>query len=871
MTKFMGCNVSELEDTHRLCRVPAGATFTRASTAITAYGDTVQLNQPRFTHLFPETTVTNALNGTQSDGGDTNNPEMFTLNQQTGTDTLGDTTGFETKKGTETITSSIEEAYSGSRSLKVVTPGSVTLEGVGTPSQTALNATIYIFGLMIKASAGATLTASLYNGGGGTMLGQTSIVGTGSWEYIEVFGTTVDTTIKTMVRTSGAQAITFYVDQCRLAKTDTTGFTGRTGTETLSISPYTSYQGLRSVKCIAQGTNIGEGIRIAQSVAVGGTYTLTAKLKAPSGEQIDVQLYTSGGGVTTNTFTGTGNWQNVNASVTSTSTTVYIQIMTHSTQAITFYVDYYMLEIGSTAHNWAYGGSSYTINYVQHQGLMVEEATSNLFSENVSTCGDTLGDTTGFSGRKGTESKSISTVEYFQGSKCLKITTPGDVVGEGVYNSVASTSGQTYTFSARVKFPKGVPFYLVLNTTSYFTGTGDWQYVYITGTASSSSILAYILTASFNQNITFYTDTWQLEQKAYPTSWILGQTSRSAETMTAPSSILNIDTNGYSNLLTENQSNVETDLTGLSAMRGSLVRDTVEFYEGTASAKSVASGTGNHYIDSGYITVVGGVTYCASLYSKVVGTGDVKIQLYWYDASYGLLGHTDSTTSTSSEWTKLTVTGTAPTGTTYVRFLLNNASGVLDTTIWWDEAQLSATSSVKPWILGGTQSNTGAGTIEFEFYGTIKQLTTTSGLFGWSVGGTGSLGSGIWMYSGLALRINGSGGSVSTGMYPSVNTKYKVTVTFDSISLKIYVDGILKTTTTNYTLPIVLSTLYIGSYSTSSQFNGLIRNVVVSSIPRTDEDIAARAADEEGFPVDQYVTGILPLQHDLEIFRAVTK
>ena len=567
-----------------------------------------------------------------------------------------------------------------------------------------------------------------------------------------------------------------------------------------------------------------------------------------------------------------------------------IVVITPTTQVATIYVDNWMVETGDTAHDWAYGGSSYTIDYVQHQGLMVEEATSNILTANQSTCGDTLGTTEGFDGTNATIS--VSSDYKKQGNKCIKVTFNGAGGTSGSEYlkilQVPTTSGLSYIVSGWVKAPLGFPFYIERTTHTVYTGTGDWQYISLSSTYTGNGTpVNWYIGSQTSMPGTIYVDMLQFEQKAYPTSWILGQTSRSAETMTIPSSVLNIDTNGYSNLLTANQSNVETDLTGFyKGSRGSYERDTSTYYEGTASLKLTGDGTATHTFGTDYITAVAGVTYSASVYAKTnsIGSG-YRLYIYWYDSGNNQLSTVYTGFNTNSDFTEIKLENkTAPANTAKLKVLLVSPDIGVGENIWWDKAQLSATSTVKPWILGGTQSNTGAGTIEIEIFQPYPYIAPPSDRALVSLETTPS----FPVTNRLYIRSHSVSGSIIVESYDSIgaganlsdSTAFvygwnKIAYTFDKDTLKLYINGILVTTvSTAVRLPnnFANSLLYLGSRGYSYTWaNTSIRNVVISNIKRTDADIAARAADEEGFPVDQYVTGILPLQHDLEIFRAVTK
>jgi hypothetical protein len=141
---------------------------------------------------------------------------LLTPNQQTGTDTLGTTTGFLTS--TTTISSSTEQAHTGTRSLKIVTPGKTNYENAYTTPSTTTPGTIYTGGAWVYAPLGSTLYLELLNQAATISYGYTTFTGTGTWQYIEINKTTTTGSTGTILRvgTFGKQAITFYLDDLSL-------------------------------------------------------------------------------------------------------------------------------------------------------------------------------------------------------------------------------------------------------------------------------------------------------------------------------------------------------------------------------------------------------------------------------------------------------------------------------------------------------------------------------------------------------------------------------------------------------------------------------------------------------------------------------
>jgi hypothetical protein len=293
---------------------------------------------------MPTGTVTNLLTNSQSDGGDTSNPELLTLNQQTGGDALGNTTGFSLIRSA-TITYLTTQHHSGVGSIQVITPGVQSAEGVIQNGALTLSAsTSYIFGVWVYAPNGANLQAQITNNTNDA--GTTSFTGTGTWQYVEVVHTTTTTplTYEFFIYTNGTQAITFYVDDCRLATTVTTGFTVSNGA-TLSVSPYNPYQGLRSLKVVTPGNAVNEGVILSNATVTSGKQnTGHIAINAPNGAGLILRLY-DGSTSTDQAITGNGAWQVVEVTKTPASTTLSLRVLTSSQQGITFYVDTLMIGV----------------------------------------------------------------------------------------------------------------------------------------------------------------------------------------------------------------------------------------------------------------------------------------------------------------------------------------------------------------------------------------------------------------------------------------------------------------------------------------------------------------------------------------------
>lgn len=304
-------------------------------------------------------TVTNYLTPNQSDGGDTLNPELLTLNQRTGTDALGDTTGF-TNYVSGTIISSTEQAHSGIRSVKC--SNIVKSSGVATLLTTVSNGTVYVAGMWVYAENGANFRFYRLNSSGSS-LGYTVFTGTGDWQWVEGVSTANDTGIILVIRSEDDATRTFYVDDLRLAKNDTTGRTAEIGTETLTITGEESHQGYRSCKVVTAATANSGFKTTATTATAGTTYTKQVRVKATAGKAMKLHLRNNdGSAIASTSFTATGGWDlvTVSGAPKTGATGVICAVTNDSAEEVTFKTDTASLETGDTAHDWIIGQGSYS-------------------------------------------------------------------------------------------------------------------------------------------------------------------------------------------------------------------------------------------------------------------------------------------------------------------------------------------------------------------------------------------------------------------------------------------------------------------------------------------------------------------------------
>jgi phage minor structural protein len=178
------------------------------------------------------------------------------------------------------------------------------------------------------------------------------------------------------------------------------------------------------------------------------------------------------------------------------------------------------------------------------QGIMVEEATTNILTANQSSVEtDITGFTSGYNTNPGA-TITRTTSEHYSGSASLKIDCTAFGHGFDII-PVAATPGNSYTTKVRVKAPIGQPMRLRLvffdnpitaekgAIYTDFTGTGQWQEVKITMIAPAlSGFACFGVSTRNNATFSFYGDCMQIAIK--DTSWQIGGTARAAEILTIP-------------------------------------------------------------------------------------------------------------------------------------------------------------------------------------------------------------------------------------------------------------------------------------------------------------------------------------------------
>ena len=478
-----------------------------------------------------------------------------------------------------------------------------------------------------------------------------------------------------------------------------------------------------------------------------------------------------------------------------------------------------------------------------------------------------------------------ASVAYDKYGNSVPVDTPRFGIAGGPNDGVLIEEAHTNLLTADVS--------QALTTESpYTTGTLDGTYTFscMTGSYELSGGATGTVTPTTPQTKTITSATVTLTGTAtfnqctktgYPLSWTLGGTTMAAESLTAPSSVLNIDEDGYSNLLTPNQADGTDTLgntTGFTVVKGgeTITSTADEAHQGTKSLKVV---TPNLAVGEGIYTnsntVAANITYTAGIWLK--GTGTIMIRLQEYSNADTYIAQTDTAPiKLTSTWTFYSISALFGATSTKARLKIITTSQQ-ESTFYIDELQLSDTSTARTWIPGGTQVNSGTGTIELEAY--ANTVIKTDGINNYllsTADGSGNNQISVLDDSSNNLTITTKASDAATSVSYAdsnltSNNMFKVAAPYKSDKLKLFKDGSsVGTPLTSANLPTTKQTIYLGSkYDGTLQANTLIRNVVLTKQDRVDGEITNRSY-RDGFGVDKEVTLIAPLKNNLNAYRVAT-
>lgn len=201
-------------------------------------------------------------------------------------------------------------------------------------------------------------------------------------------------------------------------------------------------------------------------------------------------------------------------------------------------------EIASGAAGYESGPLAAT--FPADKAIWVEEGTTNLLTANQASVET---DTTGFVAQTASTILSRDITEHWHGTACLKTVAPGTMANEGFVAGIDVAPSLEYTASVWLKGSGSVKLYFVernagdvfigQTSTGFIALTDTWTRYSISRLFGATGVKAQLkVDTSGTSAATFYADGLQIEQKPYATSWHLPGTSRAAESLTIPTSLI---------------------------------------------------------------------------------------------------------------------------------------------------------------------------------------------------------------------------------------------------------------------------------------------------------------------------------------------
>jgi hypothetical protein len=323
---------------------------------------------------------------------------------------------------------------------------------------------------------------------------------------------------------------------------------------------------------------------------------------------------------------------------------------------------------------------------------------------------------------------------------------------------------------------------------------------------------------------------------------------------------------GTTNLLSANQSSVETDTTGFSASASALLatgasisRVTTEHWSGAASLQVV---TTNANAGEGAETtaIAASANTKHSAQARVKGTAGKVVTLALRDFTNSVVGSTDLTLT--GGWDRVTVTiTTGASAVTDLRMCVKSKNAEV-LTFYVDGWQIEAKGHATQWQIGGTPRaaetlklpgkgnvRPDEGTLQFRAYVDATVRREESGnfpnFFGVNKDGGGG-GLSLFHSDGSANWVVNIAGAKFPSFADSSTPDgwHKFVVAWDSASLLVYVDGTLRCTENNPPLPAAFDEFfYIGSNgSGGDHINTLYQDWLFSPRKLSATEIAADAA-----------------------------
>jgi hypothetical protein len=424
----------------------------------------------------------------------------------------------------------------------------------------------------------------------------------------------------------------------------------------------------------------------AVSMTAGFTYTASAWVYVPTGSPSPrITIAGAAGSNPEATTTTRDAWAQIWTTWTCSASGSYdVRIYNNAavTAGQTVYVDAVQVVVGSTAQPW------------------LPPRTSNLIPNPSFEDGGTGSFFPYDEGGSTVSSYTVPTVpDAFAGSRVLRIVPTGSGGKAQSISNFDVEPGGVYTFSAYVRGPAqgtcevvAYPFdgsgNIVGTAASGVTPSSSWQRISATFTVPSTGRLVQLrltVAGGYQSGGVYEFDAMQLERGSIATPYVDGSLGNGYSWEASENLIANgsfeTDLTGWQglnrNLLTANDSSLESTTPAWSVYNCSTTRVTTQSLTGTASMSltSGAAGDMGTYVDSnravgGAQAVIPGQVYTAvaSFRAATVGRA-VRVEIRWFSGAAGnnFIASTIGTNSADNTagWQQATVTGQAPANATY--------------------------------------------------------------------------------------------------------------------------------------------------------------------------------------------------------------
>jgi len=318
---------------------------------------------------------------------------------------------------------------------------------------------------------------------------------------------------------------------------------------------------------------------------------------------------------------------------------------------------------------------------------------------------------------------------------------------------------------------------------------------------------------------------------------------------------------GTTNLLTENQSSVETDTTGLTQYGSgvTLSKDTTVAWHGSASLKVVTDGSATLQGFFARIAGTAGTAYSAQV--RLRGNGSVSFLLVARDSAGASLGYANTGTfSLVDSWVLKTLSYTAPANTAYIEILVRTGTAQA-ITFYADGLQIEQKAYATSWTLGGTTRaaevltiptagvlSAQEGTVEVTVIPSLGSSVVPGGYgFHDLVWATGDTTKGFYVRRKQniieLLSRRSAGNQVAAYSFNwNAGDRIALAVKWDSTKVYLLVNGQRVITLDKFDAPDDVP-LCVGSRPDSAGTNGnaLYDDLRISRIARTDAEISADA------------------------------